>query len=599
VERFPADPFAQNTYGAVLQTLGRAEKAIKAYRKSVSVAPQHPVSWLNLAQLYASMGRDGDAIPCFEKVIELGAAAPETFLALAAANAHLDRPDAALGPAREAARRAPASVEAAELAARCELEVGDLRASVDGFRRLESLAPPPDRWRLVRSLVWPPVMESREQIGARLAEVNAALDDLIARPAAIPDPLHQVGVTGFYMAYQGFDDTDIQRKIAQSYRLATPALEWRAPHLDRPRAAGKIRLGIVSRHLTNHTIGKLNIGIAQKIDRRRFEVIVMRPPAAPDFLSGAFDECADRAITIPFDLAGAQRAIAEAELDAIFYPDIGMDVFTYFLPFARLARVQFTTWGHPVTTGIPNMDYFVSTRHAEPAQAQRFYSERLVEFDNPPSFYYRPRPPSAFDLRAHLGLGAAHRIYASTQTLYKVHPDFDRALADILRRDPEGRVVLIAAKHAGWNDKLRRRFEREAPDVASRILFMPPVSLPDYLAALRSADALLDTFHFGGGCSSYESFGVAAPVVTLPGERMRSRITAALYARMGQSRWVAGSADEFARLAVELAHGTGERAAWKREIEEGASRFLENEAVIREYEEFIESALGEARSRDD
>jgi hypothetical protein len=128
------------------------------------------------------------------------------------------------------------------------------------------------------------IMESREQIGERLGEVNAALDDLIARPAAIADPLHQVGVTGFYMAYQGFDDTDVQRKIAQAYRLAAPALEWRAPHVDRRAApARKIRLGIVSAHLTNHTIGKLNIGIAQKIDRERFEVIVMRPPAAPIF----------------------------------------------------------------------------------------------------------------------------------------------------------------------------------------------------------------------------------------------------------------------------------------------------------------------------
>jgi hypothetical protein len=90
---------------------------------------------------------------------------------------------------------------------------------------------------------------------------------------------------------------------------------------------------------------------------------------------------------------------------------------------------------------------------------------------------------------------------------------------------------------------------------------MPPVSLPDYLAALRSADALLDTFHFGGGCSSYESFGMSAPVVTLPGERMRSRITAALYARMGSrvgSRL--GGRNSPARL--ELAHGAGEREAW-------------------------------------
>ena len=78
------------------------------------------------------------------------------------------------------------------------------------------------------------------------------------------------------MAYQGIDDTPLQKKIAQAYRLAAPSLEWRAPHVGRARTTGrKIRLGIVSRHLTNHTIGKLNIGLAQKFDRSRFEIVVM------------------------------------------------------------------------------------------------------------------------------------------------------------------------------------------------------------------------------------------------------------------------------------------------------------------------------------
>src|SRR5205823_12037161 len=171
--------------------------------------------------------------------------------------------------------------------------------------------------------------------------------------------------------------------IAAAYRLATPSLEWAAPHAARERkTADRIRLGIVSGHLTNHTIGKLNIGIAQKLDRRRFEVIVMRPPCAPDFLSAQFDQCADASITLPYDLAAARAKVAEAELDAIFYPDIGMEPFTYYLAFARLARVQFTTLGHPVTTGKANMDYFVSSRHAEPGDAQRFYTERLAEIDH-------------------------------------------------------------------------------------------------------------------------------------------------------------------------------------------------------------------------
>lgn len=559
VERFPADAFAHNTYGAVLQALGRTEKAIKAFRKSVSLAPQHPVAWLNLALLHADHGQVEEA----------------------------------LGPAREAARRAPGSVDAARIAAQCELEVGDLRASIDAFARLESIASPPDRWRFVRSIAWPPVVDSREQIALRLSQVDRALDDLIARPASIGDPLHEIGMTGFYMAYQGFDDTQTQKKIAHACRLASPELEWRAPHVTRRRpAAGKIRVGIVSRHMYNHTIGKLNIGIAQKLDRNRFEVIVMRPRCEPDFLAAAFDECAQAVMTLPFDLAAARQAVAHAELDVLFYPDIGMDIFTYYLAFARLARVQFTTWGHPVTTGIPNVDYYLSTRHAEPPDAQRFYSERLVEMENPPSFYYRPRPPSSFDIRAHLGVGPDERVYASTQTLYKIHPDFDDALVEILRRDRRGRVVLIASPRAGWNEKLRRRLERAGPDVASRIHLMPSVSLPDYLAALGTADALLDTFHFGGGCSSYESFGMSAPVVTLPGERMRARITAALYARMGQSRWVASSVDGFVNLALELANASdAQKQAWKREIADGAGAFLENDAVIREYEEFIAAAV--------
>jgi protein O-GlcNAc transferase len=326
VARFPADAFAHNTYGTVLQALGRAERALRAFQKSVSLAPQHPVAWINLGQMHADAGRPIEAAECFAKAIALGAATAETYESLAWANVRADRLDAALQPAREAARLAPQSVQAAKAVAHCELEVGELDRCVAALGRLESLAPPAARWRFLRSIAWPPVAHSREQIAQRHADVDAALDELIAHPAAIADPLHEVGLTGFYMAYQAFDDTALQRKIAEACRLATPSLEWAAPHATRERkAGGRIRLGIVSGHLNNHTIGKLNIGIAQKLDRRRFEVIVMRPPGAPDFLSAEFDRCADASIALPHDIAAARAKIAAAELDAIFYPDIGME----------------------------------------------------------------------------------------------------------------------------------------------------------------------------------------------------------------------------------------------------------------------------------
>ena len=520
-----------------------------------------------------------------------GNASAAMLVTLARAELQAEAGDEALAVAREALERAPDSVAAVETAARAELRLGRVDAAVKGFARLQSFDVKPDRWRLLGALAWPAVIESSGEIARRHAEVDAALDDLVDRPARLSDPFTEVNATPFYMAYQGFDDTPSQRKIAQAYRLACPALEFTAPHTTRSRPAGrKIRVGIISANLNNHTIGKLNIGIAQKLDRARFEVFVMRPPGPADFLSGAFDQCAAAAVTLPTDLAAARAKIAEAQLDAIFYPDVGMDTFTYYLAFARLARLQFTTLGHPVTTGMPNMDAFIAARDAEPADAQRFYTERLVLFGEPPSYYYATREPSSFDLREHLGLAGDVRIYASLQTICKVHPDFDRAVVEILRRDRSAHVVLMAGRDEPMNARLRARLAREGPDVANRITLMKQVAMPDYLAALRDAHAILDTFHFGGGLSSFESFSMSAPVVTLPGERMRARITLGLYSLMGVSRWVARSPDHFVELALELAHGSG-RDAWREEVRESASRFVENDTVVREYEDFIERAL--------
>jgi predicted O-linked N-acetylglucosamine transferase (SPINDLY family) len=578
-------------WAASLVGQGRDDEALRVLQEAGLVKAQSELDRDAFVEQLRTSGAAVIARQLCEDARAAGNASAAMLVTLALAQLQAGGGDEALDIAREALARAPNSVPAAEAAARAELRIGNLDAAVAGFARLEALDKAADRWRFLGAVAWPQVMESREQIATRFAQVHAALDDLVARPATLSDPFVQVNATCFYMAYQGFDDTDLQRKVAQAYRLACPALESMSSHVNRPRPKNrKIRVGIISANLNNHTIGKLNIGIAQKLDRARFEMFILRPPGPADFLSAAFDQCASRAVTLPTDLAAARAKVAEAELDAIFYPDVGMDAFTYYLAYSRLARLQFTTLGHPVTTGMPNMDAFIAAHDAEPPDGQRFYTERLVRFTEPPSYYYAPREPSSFDLRAHLDIPADARIYASLQTIYKMHPDFDSALVQILRRDRRGRVVLMAGRHEPLNARLRARIAREGPDVVDRIHLMAQVPMPDYFAALGDADAVLDTFHFGGGLSSFESFAMSAPVVTFPGERMRARLTLGLYARMGVSRWVARSPEHFVDLALELADGS-DRESWGDEVRERARHFVENDTVVREYEGFIERSL--------
>src|SRR5208337_1279441 len=97
------------------------------------------------------------------------------------------------------------------------------------------------------------------------------------------------------------------------------------------------------------------------------------------------------------DFYRAREQIAALALDILFYQDIGMEPTSFFLAFARLAPVQCVSFGHPNTTGIPNMDYFVSNDLFEPPDAPSHYSERLILLHDLPTlaYYYKPPLPAA------------------------------------------------------------------------------------------------------------------------------------------------------------------------------------------------------------
>src|ERR1041384_519096 len=78
---------------------------------------------------------------------------------------------------------------------------------------------------------------------------------------------------------------------------------------------------------------------------------------------------------------------SNAQLDILFYTDIGMDSFTYTLAHSRLAPVQCVTWGHPSTTGIPTIDYYISSEALETEGAEQCYTETLVQLRNLPIYY--------------------------------------------------------------------------------------------------------------------------------------------------------------------------------------------------------------------
>ena len=301
---------------------------------------------------------------------------------------------------------------------------------------------------------------------------------------------------------------------------------------------------------------------------------------------------ADRYVVLPRELPQARRKVLENSVDVLVYPDIGMDATTYALAFSRLAPVQCTTWGHPETTGLETIDYFVSSEQMESPEAAAHYSERLVKLPSLTLLFRRselPPQPQAID-RAALGLDPAARLYACPQSIYKFHPDFDAALAGILRRDPLGQIVLIRWAYPHADDLLRKRFARTMPDVADRIIFIRRLQQPEFMQFLTLVDVLLDPFPYGGGNSSLEAFSFGVPVVTLPTEFLRGRITQAFCRRLGIDRCVARDVDDYVGIAVRLGTDATFRGQVREQSIAGQPRLFEDASAVRDWEQFLREA---------
>src|SRR5262249_32558614 len=151
----------------------------------------------------------------------------------------------------------------------------------------------------------------------------------------------------------------------------------------------RIRLGFLSAYFHPHTISLLMGGLIAQLSRQDFEVTVLALGCQEDDVSPFIRQHADRFSVVPTYLPSARALIANHHLDVLFYTDIGMEPVSYTLALSRLASVQLTTWGHPLTSGMDTIDYFISSEDLDTNQGSQHYTEKLIRPKALPIYYFR------------------------------------------------------------------------------------------------------------------------------------------------------------------------------------------------------------------
>jgi protein O-GlcNAc transferase len=551
----PRDAELHKKYGDALRNSWRMEAAARSYREAIALDPGHADARNNLGVVLGATGAKAEAIECFRAVIALAPGHAEAHINLGNSLREAGRFDEAVESYRAAARASPGTVLAYSNLAELYRDLGRFEEARECDDRILALAPN-DATLIKRAISIPVVAGSREAIKRIREDLRQSVTGLIERGVHLQDPLVEIGQTNFLLPYHGENDKDLQCLLAKLYEQACPSLRYTAPHCTPAhRMPARRRVGFLSRHFFDHSVAAWFSALIDRLaaDGALDVVLITVGPAELAALRRTFPSISAH-INLPFDLARARELVAGLRLDVLMYADIGMDPLSYFLAFSRLAPVQGAMWGHPVTSGIPNIDYFVSSSLFEPEGAAAHYSETLVALDALPAYLARPALPAAPRGRRALGLPEDKRLYICPTMLQKLHPDFDAAIEGILRRDPEAEVVLFKdSRYSHWHEAVLKRLTATIPDVVRRVRFLPWLSAEDLMSTLMAADVALDTFHFGAATTTFLVLATGTPIVTLPAAFARGRATLGLYRKIGVMDCIAGTAEEYVDLAVGIA----------------------------------------------
>jgi tetratricopeptide (TPR) repeat protein len=627
----PDDPLFAALLARELLAGGRLAEAGVEARRALALDPSRIESQMVAAELAHAGGDFEDARRRFAALVARQAGLPRAWLGLARAAERLGD----LRAAGEAFGRALAlddrDPEALRGFARIALTMGDRHGVLRASRRLLEVQPGsadawygmavahwqehdipavraalrevlvrqpghvPARWGMacLPEDVVPADAAAAEGFAVRLAQELVAFESL-----PVGEPRHAAAIkaaltltTCFYVHYAREDALPLQRRMGALLRRQARAIDGDAPAAPRP-ARDRPRVLFVSAFFHEHSVSKLFERVLTGLDRTRLEVrclhaehrrdpVVERLAAAVDgFRAG---------IRAPDALRAA--ILAEAP-DVLVHLDVGMDAPLQWLAAQRLAPVQVALWGHPITTGLGSIDWFLTADAMEREGGEADYSERVFRL---PGLGCRFAPPGSAAPDATFvppALAADGVRFGLMQAAFKVTPVHDALLARIAGALPGAAFELTPGPVGPARERLAARTDgalRAAGlEPAGRLRAHPRLSRGQWLALAASLDVNLDPIGWSGGVTSLEMFWFDIPTVTLPGRSMRSRHTFGMLRLMElDDRLVARDLEDYVRIAVELGRSADLRAELRGLIAERKHRLYDDPRVSQALEGFL------------
>jgi predicted O-linked N-acetylglucosamine transferase (SPINDLY family) len=137
-------------------------------------------------------------------------------------------------------------------------------------------------------------------------------------------------------------------------------------------------------------------------------------------------------------------------------------------------------------------------------------------------------------------------------------PTWDAWIA-LLLGVPDSKLLLHA--YEGHHRDVARERLAAAGIEPARLDFVGFLPFPAYLRQFQQIDIALDPFPYTGGTTTCDALWMGVPVVSLAGKTAVARGGLSILSNIGRSQWVAENAEQYVRIAAELAGNLPQLAA--------------------------------------
>lgn len=608
----PEEPDVYYNLGNVFKDIGELEEAINCYLKAIELNPEFIDAYNNLGVVLKNKGDYENSIKMFKKAIDLKPDYAGAIYNLGSVIYLKGQLDDAINIYKQVLKINPEFYEAYYSLGVAYFERGQKDSALSFFKRLLEISPLNFKAHLGYCIAQLPIIYNdeaevescRRRYEEELVRLKENLQYLDKKD--IDEASEVIGaLQPFYLAYQCKNNVHLQGIYGE---IVHYVMSRRYPEFSRiverryVKDDSYIKVGIVSGYFYNHSNWKIPIrGWIENINKDKFKLFGYYTGYIKDRETNIAQKNFFKFVEGVRSFERLCNIIKEDGLDIIVYPEIGMDPVCLRLASLRLAPVQCVSWGHPVTSGLPTIDYFLSSELMEPEEGDKHYTERLIRLPNL-SIHCYPKEKTVSQIsRSSSGFEDDSILYLCCQSLFKYLPFYDDVIVKIAREVENSKFLFISNPKSNIiTENFRRRISKKFIDNGLEpekcLVFLPFLDEYKFGAINRISDVYLDSIGWSGCNTTFEAIAYDLPVVTFMGEFMRGRHTCAILKFMGLEDTIAHSIEEYVDIAVKLGKYKDFRRYISKKISLNKHKLFYDTACIKGLEDFFIETIVERRS---